>query len=295
MTGLAALGAGAVLPRLEAGFETRRASPDSPSTWALLSDTHIHESEKEENRRFNMAKNLRQAVEEVAALEPDGVMINGDLARLTGNPGDYRTCLSLLKPLGEKKLPVHLTLGNHDHRGHLIEAVREGRGEAVEGKWTAAAVVDGRHWLFLDSLDQVNQVPGTLGRKQLAWLEHRLEAAPRLPALICLHHNPERGGIGLTDTEALLNLLIPLPQVKAVFFGHTHTFRRWELAGIHLINLPAVGYNFEDREPVGWVLASFSTEGMEMELRSLDGKHPAHGKKEALKWRSRAPRRLRLF
>jgi hypothetical protein len=63
------------------------------------------------------------------------------------------------------------------------------------------------------------------------------------------------------DTDRLFDLLRPHRHVKAIFYGHSHV---WELGRhdrLQLINLPAVGYNFNDKDPVGWVDARFRAAG----------------------------------
>jgi hypothetical protein len=55
---------------------------------------------------------------------------------------------------------------------------------------------------------------------------------------------------------------------------------------MHLVNLPAAGYNFVDGEPVGWVRAMMSTEGAELTLRAIGGNQEVHGKMRSLAWRS---------
>jgi hypothetical protein len=54
---------------------------------------------------------------------------------------------------------------------------------------------------------------------------------------------------------------------------------------MHLINLPAVGYNFNDGEPVGWVEASFTAEGGDFRLRAIGGNTEQDGKRVSLRWR----------
>lgn len=76
--------------------------------------------------------------------------------------------------------------------------------------------------------------------------------------------------------------------MKALFFGHTHAYRRWEEKGIHLVNLPALGYSFNKKQPLGWVKATVGIDGMQLELRSLDRNHPEHDKKHFLRWRAPA-------
>ncbi|MGC4007496.1 MAG: hypothetical protein QM811_31985 [Pirellulales bacterium] len=49
-----------------------------------------------------------------------------------------------------------------------------------------------------------------------------------------------------------MEVLVPRKQVKALFYGHTHRWGRKEHEGIHLINLPPVGYLFDKESPNGW-------------------------------------------
>jgi hypothetical protein len=51
-----------------------------------------------------------------------------------------------------------------------------------------------------------------------------------------------------------------------------------------LVNLPAVGYNFRDEEPVGWVEARFHSKGADLKLRALAGNRADDGKVTSLPW-----------
>src|SRR5207237_3504765 len=92
--------------------------PIDPHRFALLSDVHVAADRSNVMRKVNMADHLTKAVAEVAALSPRpaAAEINGDLALGTGESGDYATLLELLRPMREAGVPIHLTLGNHDHR-----------------------------------------------------------------------------------------------------------------------------------------------------------------------------------
>jgi hypothetical protein len=87
------------------------------------------------------------------------------------------------------------------------------------------------------------------------------------------------------DAEALLTILRPRRAVKALFFGHTHEYRRDQQDGLHLINLPAVGYNFSDPFPVGWVDASFTGRNLTLKLHAIAGERRDDGKVTELTWR----------
>ena len=126
--------------------------------------------------------------------------------------------------------------------------------------------------------------PGSLGKAQLAWLGKALDARPDKPAILLDHHYLSLGG-GLRDTAALLELIEPRKQVKAVVFGHSHTWQRTTWQGIHLINLPAVAWVFDQAQPKGWVDAQLSPNGAAMVLHCLDRQHPKHGERVELKWR----------
>jgi 3',5'-cyclic-AMP phosphodiesterase len=68
-------------------------------------------------------------------------------------------------------------------------------------------------------------------------------------------------------------------------FGHTHSWRLAERDGVHLVNLPVIGYPFARAEVTGWVDAARTETGMKLEVRALDPKHAKHGDKVALTWR----------
>ncbi len=262
--------------------------------WALFSDTHIAADRKDFKRHINMADHLMAVAKEVIELKkrPAGVLISGDLALNSGETGDYATLTELLQPLRAAQLPIHLALGNHDHRERFWDALL---GEKI----VARPVVDRQvaiirssraNWFVLDSLDKTLSTPGVLGETQLAWLAKSLDANADKPALIVIHHNPSEDGSykgALVETKELFEIIRPRKQVKAYFFGHTH---RWNLeqdsSGIHLINLPPVAYLFDTESPNGWVLANLEKQGMRLELRALDHKHKEHGRKIDLKWRA---------
>ena len=168
------------------------------------------------------------------------------------------TFARLIEPLRTAGIPLWLALGNHDHRERFWHGVN-GAKRVVDGLTDrqAAIVPAGRaNWFILDSLDKTNSTPGVLGAAQLRWLEGALDANATKPALVMVHHNPNTGGNknGLTETEALMEILRPRRQVKAHFFGHSH---RWSIerdpSGIHLVNLPATAYPFDQAQPAGWV------------------------------------------
>jgi 3',5'-cyclic-AMP phosphodiesterase len=260
-------------------------------TFALLSDTHIAADAAQISGKINMADHLAAVGRELAALpkKPAAVLINGDLALKTGLPGDYATFAGLIEPL-RAVAPVHLLLGNHDHRENFWSAFpREAATpRAVASRQTAVLAATRANWFMLDSLDATNSTPGELGAAQLAWLRRELDSHRDKPAIVIAHHNlGNRDNIaGLKDSAAFAELLAQHRHVKAFVFGHTHNWNiEQHASGVHLINLPPVAYIFKEGRPNGWVRATLARDGMELELRCLDVKHAEHGKVQQLNWR----------
>ncbi|EDY19008.1 metallophosphoesterase [Chthoniobacter flavus Ellin428] len=268
-------------------------SKADPNHWALLSDTHVAADATLARFDVNMADHLRNAVAGVRALSspPAGVIVNGDCAFNHGLAEDYATFTGLLHPLSEAGLPLHLSLGNHDDREVFWNAIKDARQTPPPLASRQVSIVEAGHanWFMLDSLDVTNKTPGVLGDEQRAWLSKALDARTDKPALVVVHHDPmliEGKKTGLLDTAELLAILKPRSHVKALIFGHTHTWRLTDHDGLHLVNLPAVGYPFKKEEVTGWVDCQLRADGMSLEMHAHDTTHPEHGKVSQLTWRT---------
>jgi 3',5'-cyclic AMP phosphodiesterase CpdA len=262
-----------------------------PDRWALLADSHIAADRDRVNRGVNMADHLTRVVAALAALEPRpaGALLDGDVAYQKGEAGDYQLVGELLKPLAAARVPVHLTLGNHDDRENFRAGLARGAGKPPLASRHVAVVEAARaNWFLLDSLDRVNATPGELGREQIDWLAGALDARPMKPALVVVHHDPQWDRpkpTGLIDTEKLFAVLAPRKQVKALIFGHTHRWSRDRREGIHLVNLPPVAYVFTEGLPNGWVDVRLREGGAVLTLQALDPRHRQHGETAELAWR----------
>lgn len=289
LAGSVAAGLG-VLARPE---EVAAAGPAfDPHRLALLSDVHIAADPAAHERGVVMYDHLQQVTGELLALDPapPHAIINGDCAYHTGESEDYATLLKLLQPLREKGLTLHLAMGNHDNRERLWKAIPGAESHVTPMPVRQITLLElPRADLFvLDSLDVTNHTPGTLGPKQLQWLAAALDLREKKPVIVMVHHQPDDRPkpSGLTDTQALLDVLVPRRQVKALLYGHTHVWEQAERSGMHCVNLPAVAYVFKSGEPSGWVDAHILENGMTLELRSVDRAHPKHGQTLDLKWRT---------
>ena len=181
------------------------------------------------------------------------MIISGDLAFLTGEPGDYKLIRELFRPIREAGIPLHLVLGNHDRRDHFWAAFPEAKPDPPAAD-RQAAVVEAplANWFLMDSLFETNITPGLLGKEQLQWLAKALDARADKPALLIAHHNLE-GLTGLQDAAALLQTAVDRQQAKAYFHGHTHQWKVRREKEIHLVNVPATAWLFDAKEPRGWL------------------------------------------
>lgn len=254
---------------------------------ALLSDTHVPADRTNGYRGFNPGDNLRTVVSQVAAARPDVALINGDAARLEGKVEDYAQLRELLAPLAAQT-PICIGLGNHDDRDNLLKTFPDHPADrpSINGRHVLVIHHPAVRIIQLDSLLYVNKVAGLLGREQRKWLSEFLPSADARPTVLVVHHTLSDGDGDLLDAPALFEIIRPHRQVKAIFYGHSHRWELEERQGVKLINLPAVGYNFRDSDPVGWVEARFHPSGVSLTLRAIAGNTADHGKTTEVTWRA---------
>ncbi|MCA9124322.1 MAG: metallophosphoesterase [Planctomycetaceae bacterium] len=260
----------------------------------LLNDTHIGEKHPADSP---VPSHLRQVVDELVARDrkPVCVLVNGDLALKDGQPGDYRHLGTLIRPLQEADINMHLTLGNHDNRETFYEVMREQRPDAAVVESRHISIVETRfaNFFLLDSLKETMVTQGTLGQDQLKWLAMALDQRPAMPAIIVAHHNPRLGGDpnhfpgGLIDSEELWKVLATRPQVKAYVHGHIHDRGFAEHQGIHIINTPATSYVANPAlSTTGWTTVRLTATGATLTTHTTDVNHSWNGQSRELRWRS---------
>ncbi len=255
--------------------------------WAFLSDTHIAADAENNYRGHYPYRNLQETFKQIASDLPEGMIVTGDIARLTGQTGDYENLKGLMLPLVGRR-PIYFALGNHDDRANFLDVFEgpAGRSPAVKGKHIVTVDAGAARFVLLDSLFATNQTAGLLGKAQRTWLEHYLQTCDDKPVLLFFHHSLRDEDGDLLDIPRLFDLIKPIPKVKALVFGHSHEYGFSDYEGIHLINLPAVGYNFTDDQPVGWVEAQLTRSGATLRLHAVGRHRPSDGRTERLSWRS---------
>src|SRR6478752_512147 len=121
---------------------------------AQITDTHIKLPDKLAYGKVDTATMLKRCVQELLALkqQPDLILLTGDLVDL-GRPEEYEHLMSILAPIKQRIIAIP---GNHDERGAMRDAFRDGGYLPTEGKFLQFAIDD--YPLRLVGLDTL--IPG---------------------------------------------------------------------------------------------------------------------------------------
>jgi 3',5'-cyclic-AMP phosphodiesterase len=187
----------------------------------------------------------RAVVQEMRALDPDAVVVKGDLTRV-GAEDEYAAFLATYGALGERMRHVR---GNHDAMTDPTMAIEDAP-YAIE--------LDGVTLAVLDTV-----IPGTDGGRlssdQVRWLDD-LAAESSGPVLVFGHHylwdldadtrNPHTFGINPDDSEALAAVVARRENIAGYFAGHTHRnrIRRYN----HVRDVPFVEVACTKDYPGAW-------------------------------------------
>jgi 3',5'-cyclic-AMP phosphodiesterase len=159
-------------------------------------------------------------VEEIAALEPDLVVVKGDLTS-SGTETEYHDFLRCYgTAFGDRLMHVR---GNHDsYHGGTFAAFDHQRRD-----------VDGATVALIDTA-RLARKNGYVSGAQLDWLDSVGALADRA-VLVMGHHHPwapgsrmrtdDYFGIVPDDSEALVDVFARRPQLRGYFAGHTHRNR----------------------------------------------------------------------
>ena len=216
-------------------FRTLPAPGELLATVATVNDVHFGETEAGVLDDVDIGPVLRSepgeepypelmnrcAVAEIDRLDPDAVVVKGDLTS-KGTPAEYEQFLDRYTPVFGPRL--HHVRGNHDacHGGRFAAFARQ----RIDVPGATVALID-------TAVEE--QANGQVPAETLEWLD-TLAAEADTPVLVMGHHhcwNPEADehkptffGIAPDDSLALIDLVARRPAVRGYFAGHTHRNRR---------------------------------------------------------------------
>lgn len=245
-----------------------------------LTDLHIPGREGVLVRGVDTVRRAGAVVQEVGRLAPGPafVIITGDLAA-DGSGAAYCRAAALLSPL---RMPVYVTLGNHDDEEAFRRVMGRPDTEARRPPYQAFEF-HGWRFLLLDSTLS-GGTSGRLGAEQRRRLRAELEREPRCPAFLFLHHHVVPLGLpwldrdNLTDWHELMMIVREARDVRAVFSGHAHQASHHEWSGVPFYVTPSAAYQFVrdarwvrvSPEPPGYRLIQVEGEHYVTEVRSVD-------------------------
>lgn len=256
--------------------KTRRGKEISypATTFAVFADNHFYDPDLGtdspafyrdlvQNRDIKLIKDspeiLEQALEEVAALEVDFLLICGDLTK-DGEASSHRLLAQKLKEYSQRGLKILLINGNHDVNNHRAKCYRGGRRERVENVSAprfaalyerqgygdavhrdphslsyAAEPVPGLWVLCLDTClwQRGYREEGRLHPRTLDWVQSLIQKAQRegKALLGMMHHgllehyrnNKKFYSAYVIDDYREIAQMLARGGVKVVFSGHFHS------------------------------------------------------------------------
>ncbi len=197
-----------------------------------ISDTHLR-SEPHTSLENNPDARLRATIDAVLDLEPDLVVLTGDLA----DDGSLAALQRVERMVAELSTPVLAIAGNHDD-ADIVRAVFGATDTAEVGSWRVLSVE--------------SAIPGhDHGSVDVDKLTSRLDRVDDRPTLIAIHHPPRSpstlGIFQLIGAEQMLAALRLRPHVGAVVSGHLHEAFDWHDGELQLCGSPSTFYALENR------------------------------------------------
>ena len=237
---------------------------------AHISDLHISKTD------FN-EEIFIQAVSEINALQPDMIILTGDI---TDN-GYYTQYEVSTKVLATFDAPLFAIPGNHDARNLGYQTFEEIIGER---SWKLT-LGDDIVVIGLDS-SSADVSSGSIGREQHMWLEHQLDRCviDEKFSIVCLHHHvisiPQTGRERnvLTDAGDVLKTLTT-HEVDLVFCGHKHVPNIWKINDTIIVNAGSLCSNkLRGKNKNSYNVYNITDDEIEIYLNIVGGERLLFGK-----------------
>jgi Icc protein len=227
----------------------------------VLSDLHVVPP-GEVSMTLDTGERLERAVDAVIERHGDAdfCILAGDLADM-GQPAAYEHLKAIIARL---PIPVHLTLGNHDHRPTFLDIFGADFAHPHTGKVDKIIDAKGYRIIVLDS-SEPGRADGVLEQVQIDWLQARLDEAADRPVVVVLHHNANAlhirsDVIRLLEPDAFIAALRTHKDVRQVIAGHVHITSTASWHGIPFTTLAGGHYS-----------ASFNVDKPEAPVRRIAG------------------------
>jgi 3',5'-cyclic AMP phosphodiesterase CpdA len=261
-----------------------------PFVIAQLSDIHCG------SVHFD-ASLLEAAVNETIAVQPDIVLIGGDLTT-DGYAHEFRQAQEFLEPLSAAGLSVVVIPGNHDSKnvGYLHFRDSFGAGD-VPAKGDRVVTVTGgdpplrAHMVAIDS-SKPDLAEGEVGRERYDWIRDQFGTAADVKVFALHHHLVPVPGTGrerntVWDAGDVLALLADV-DVDVVLSGHKHVPHVWAVNGVLVVNSGTVSsHRVRGYTPPSYNVIEITAERIRVTMR-----YPGRGERLAADYDRPAARLL---
>ena len=223
-----------------------------------LTDLHLPPTGIKTELGIDTRRNFLDMLPRAVALQPDLIVLSGDLCYDTADTPTYTWVRAQMDALG---LRYTVIAGNHDDSSLLGTAF----GLLVQQKEVYfTQQVDHHTILFLDS------AVATISDGQLAWLEEQLSTL-KGPVLLFMHHPPFPVGMPFMDdtwpfhrSEDLMAVLARHATPVYVFCGHYHTERVAYVGNVCVHITPSLYFQLDSES------AQPAVEHTRIALRTID-------------------------
>lgn len=232
---------------------------------------------------------LAHAVEEVLSLQPDLVLVGGDLTT-DGYAHEFRDAQLYLEPLLQAELTTIVIPGNHDAKnvGYLHFVDSFGAGD-VPGKGDRVLRLSARlggpepSAVTIVAMDSTKPdlAEGEIGRERYSWIRQQFTAPADLRVFALHHHLVPVPGTGrerntVWDAGDVLALLAD-SGVHLVLSGHKHVPFVWLLNGVLVVNSGTVS----SHRLRGYVRPSYNVLEITRERIAVTLRYPGTGERHA--------------
>jgi Icc-related predicted phosphoesterase len=180
----------------------------------------------------------------IAQIRPDAVINTGDIVDRGASAGAWKVFDEENAWLRRMGVPYYPVLGNHEYQGGPVE-------DALENYFARFPYLDNKRWyelrigpvvfLMLDS--NFGEMTEEEARSQLTWLQASLTDCERDPnvkmTVIATHHPPFTHSRNEYPSAKVTHLVLPLigghSKCKLFFSGHSHSYERFRVGGLHYI------------------------------------------------------------
>ncbi|MDH3649086.1 MAG: metallophosphoesterase [Saprospiraceae bacterium] len=210
---------------------------------ALMTDPHTG-SETDRPFDIDLRKNFKDVLEKIVAVNPDLLVIGGDLCLQDGDVNIYRWQRDLLN---DTNLHYYIIAGNHDSPTHLSKVFDKlpplQHGELYYSEQNHESLM-----LFLDTSK------GSMSGRQKDWLEAQLNKTEN-HTIIFMHHPPELMNVPhmderhfLRDKDEVMQILQTSHAPLHIFCGHYHVEKVVHLGNIHVHITPSCYFQIDANE-----------------------------------------------